>query len=253
MLVRFLTGLLLALLIHGVQAAEPLILVTDDWPPYEYRDENDGRLVGLATETVRAVFQHLQWPKPEIRLQPWARAEREALAGTVDGIFSITPNPQRLGSLYFPDEPLAEEQGVIFYRRDSDHPLNIEQLADLKRLNVGVVRGYAYSAGLWMALNDFGNFTQVTGEDQLFQMLSRGRFDAVISYRHTGLEICRRLGLLEQIASNDSFVLFTHRFYLAFNRERVAQRQAALFSQALADFKRSDEYRLLRERYIVSP
>lgn len=173
--------------------------------------------------------------------------------GRVDGIYTIAPSPERLRHLLFPDEPLTTEQGVLFVRKDLLGPLQIDSLEDIKGLNIGVVRGYVYSSGLWAALNDFGNFSTVTQEEQLFQMLALKRFDAVVSYRNTGVGMVRRLGLSDEIEPYRGYVLFTHRFYLAFNRDQVKKGVVVAFSRQLVAFKKTEAYRQLLHKYLLTP
>ncbi len=247
--------ILLCILLFSVTLlqAEPqpqLRLATDDWPPYEFVDARSGELKGLSTEIVRAVFERMALAEPDVELYPWARAEQEAVAGTVDGIYSITPSPERRRHLVFPDEPLTTEEGLLFVRKDQVGQLQINSVDDLKALNIGVVRGYAYSSGLWQVLNEYGNFIAVTQEEQLFQMLVRRRFDAVISYRNTGVGVVRRLGLSGEIEPYEGYVLFTQPFYLAFNRCQVKKAVIMEFSRQLVVFKKTEAYQQLLQKYL---
>ncbi|MEH6628968.1 MAG: transporter substrate-binding domain-containing protein, partial [Motiliproteus sp.] len=252
MLINIFCILILLFSVAPLRAETQLSLATDDWPPYEFVDVRSGKLNGLSTEIIRAVFERMGLPEPEIELYPWARAEQEAFVGSVDGIYSITPSPERLRHLLFPDEPLTTEQGVLFVRKDRVGLLQIDSVDDLKRLNIGVVRGYAYSSALWMALDDFGNFSAVTQEEQLFQMLALKRFDAVVSYRNTGVGMVRRLSLSDQIEPYEGYVLFAHSFYLAFNRNKVKSDVVQAFSRQLVAFKKTGAYRQLLQKYLTT-
>ncbi|MEH6823803.1 MAG: transporter substrate-binding domain-containing protein [Motiliproteus sp.] len=244
--------LVLLFVAASLRAESPLSLVTDDWPPYEFVDARSGELNGLSTEIIQAVFERMGLAEPKIALHPWARAEQEALVGSVDGIYSISHSPERQRHLLYPEEPLTTEQGVLFVRKDRIGQLQIDSLGDLKKLNIGVVRGYAYSPSLWKALNDFGSFIAVTQEDQLFQMLALRRFDAVVSYRNTGVSILRRLSLDNQIEPYERYVLFSHPFYLAFNRDQVTKGLVVTFSRQLEAFKKTAAYRQLLQKYLLT-
>lgn len=236
---------------NSARAESPFHLLTDDWPPYEYKEIQSSEVTGLSTEIIRAVFKQLQWPQPTIEIYPWARAEQEAMSGKVDGIYSIVNNTERQQQLRYPDEPLAREHGVFFVRKD--HPLAspINSFDDLRSLRIGVVRGYSYSQQLWTALQKFNNYIAVAEEKQLFQMLALDRFDAVVSYRNPGLSMLHRLGLDGQIQPYEGFELFTHSFYLAFNRDRRTHTQVADFSRKLTAFKTTQAYQQLLQRYLT--
>lgn len=249
---RHIICILIVLFFQGsLRAESQLSLVTDDWPPYEFLDARRGELSGLSTEVILAVFEQMGLPEPGIDLYPWARAEQEALVGSVDGIYSIVRSAERQQHLWFPDEPLTTERGVLFVHKDRVDSLQIDSLQDLNKLSIGVVRGYVYSPQLWQALEDFGNFITVTQEEQLFQMLALNRFDAVVSYRNPGISMLRRLSLGDRIEPYDSFELFTHSLYLAFNRNQVKIEEVQAFSRQLVAFKKTEAYRQLLQKYLL--
>ncbi len=229
-------------------APQPLHLVTDEWPPYEFTDPDTQRPSGLAIDILAAVFGRMGLPAPQISVLPWARAEIEARAGKVDGVFVIAPTPERLRDLRFLSEPLVSDQGTLFISSERTAPIRVEALADLKEISVGVVRGYAYSPELWQLLRESGNYTVFTTEHQLLRMVSLGRIDAAVSYRLAGQHIVSKLGLQDSVEPLD-LVLFSHQFFLAFSRSRIADDFVLEFDAELRAFRRSEAYRKLVRRY----
>lgn len=63
------------LAIPGARAAEPVRVLTEEFPPYNYTEH--GRITGLGTELVEAVLQHLGL-QGQFQSMPWARAYETA-------------------------------------------------------------------------------------------------------------------------------------------------------------------------------
>ena len=76
----------LAVFLSTLAAAEPLRVVTEDWPPYNYTE--DGKVVGLATEMVRAILDRAG-VEYTLECLPWARAYGLALNDPNVLIYSI--------------------------------------------------------------------------------------------------------------------------------------------------------------------
>lgn len=76
----------------------------------------------------------------EIRMYPWARAERNAAAG--EGlIFGLPRSAERLHTLHYSD-PAAVNTLWLVTRSDATFPFS--SIADLRGKNVGAVRGFSY-------------------------------------------------------------------------------------------------------------
>lgn len=78
----------------------------------------------------------------EIRMYPWPRAERNALAGDAL-IFGLPPTPERLRRLHYSDAAYSNKLWLVT-RSDATFPFN--GLADLRGKTLGAVRGYHYGA-----------------------------------------------------------------------------------------------------------
>ncbi|MBJ7313543.1 substrate-binding periplasmic protein [Rugamonas sp. CCM 8940] len=82
-----------------------------------------------------------------IKTYPWARAERNALAGA-GLIFGLPPTPERLRQLRY-SAPAASNTLWLVTRSDATFPF--AGLADLAGKTVGAVRGYSYGAAFEQA------------------------------------------------------------------------------------------------------
>ncbi len=229
--------------------AEPLRLVSDDWPPYEYRDATTGEVTGFSTELIRAVLGKLNRAVAPIPIYPWARAEREVQAGNVDGIYTLTRTAPRRTFLYFPEEPLHTDAGVLFVRRDRLPSPPITEVSDIGRLSLAMVRGYSYSPEVLAILASSDQVTEVSDESQLFSMLARGRVDAVLTYRNVGGAVVDRMALGTEIRAITEPVLFQRRYYVGFNKQAVTRQFVEQFSDQLKLLKKSPEYQHLEQKY----
>ncbi len=241
--------LVFILLLPVSVAADPLRLVSDDWPPYEYLDAATGEVTGFSTELVRTVLRSLDRSVAPIHVYPWARAVLEVQTGNADVIYTLTRTAERQGYLYFPDEPLHTDIGTLFVRRDRLPSPPINRVSDLGRLSLATVRGYSYSPEIQAVLAASDQVTQVSNETQLFGMLARGRIDAVLTYRNVGVAVIDRMALGAEIMAITEPPLFQRRYYVGFNKKAVPLQFVEQFSDQLRRLKQSPDYRRLEQKY----
>lgn len=98
----------------GAARAEPLLIYTENYPPYNFLDES-GQVVGLATENVRQVLD-ASGLDYEIRLVPWVRAMHFVETNPNALIFSLTRTPSREGKFDWL-VPLADSIFYVFNRQ----------------------------------------------------------------------------------------------------------------------------------------
>lgn len=156
-------SLLLAVLFTLPAAAlseKPVIdVVTSEYPPYEYL--SDGEVIGEDTRIIRRVLSDMGY-QANIRILPWARAEKLVRSGRADMLFSLTFSETRDRHYYF-TSPISTAQDTFFKRRDRD--LDWQTLDDLTGLNFGLSAAYSYSPAFMDWLFD-GNarITKITHE-----------------------------------------------------------------------------------------
>lgn len=159
------------------RAAEPLHLVTLNWPPYEYAE--DGEVKGIAVEIVREIFDRLDTPI-EIQLNPWARSLKMVRRGRADAIFTAYRTPEREKFLTYCDEVLAMQRVGLFARADADisYDGDMQSLRDMK---VAVVRDVSYGRK-FDTMADSGGFAEVrvvNNAHATVRLLKRGDVDIV--------------------------------------------------------------------------
>ena len=134
----FVARLVLCLVVAGLAlpftaAAEPLRVVTEEFPPYNYTDK--GHVTGLATEVVEAVLKEIG-VQATIQSMPWARAYDIARNGENVLIFSITRTAER-EKMFKWIGPVAPSDWSLFALRGRE--VLLKQLADAKAYRTATV------------------------------------------------------------------------------------------------------------------
>lgn len=117
----------------GVRA-ETIKVVTSEFPPFQYTENN--KIVGLTTEIVEAVIKDAGYSS-EMKIYPWPRTYKMGLKEPNVLIFSIVRTPER--------EKLFKWIGVIapynvyFWKLKSRKDIKISSLEDAKKYVAGAV------------------------------------------------------------------------------------------------------------------
>jgi len=121
----------------GNSFAEKISVYATVYPPYQI-DQN-GKMTGVNTEIVRAIFQDAEIPF-EIKYVPWSRAQKIVGDDSLkdSAIYCLGRNAQR--------EPKYKWVGVYFYQKVGfltlkNSGVKITSLDDVKKYLIGLVRG----------------------------------------------------------------------------------------------------------------
>ena len=129
------------------------------------------------------LFEYLETEldvKFQVRMYPWARAERKARSGG-GLVFGLPKNPDRLRELHY-SEAVASNTLWIVTRSDATFPF--ESLADLKGKTIGAVRGYGYGDEFEQSRNKlFRVEDDIPSRTTRLQRLLLKRVDAVLLYQ----------------------------------------------------------------------
>ena len=138
---------------------------------------------------LKAIYNQANIPL-ELVITPSARALVQSSAGKLDGelqrIYALAdsyPTLIRVPTPFTYFEPAAFTTNT---------KIKINGWRSLHGLNVGMVRGMKFAE---LGLQGMEGIQQVTGSDQLFNMLSAGRVDVIVSARFNGLYHIARFNL----------------------------------------------------------
>jgi polar amino acid transport system substrate-binding protein len=119
-------------------SAEPLTIVTEDYPPFNLTKTGGSEVIGISTDLLRKAFEKtgIQY---NISLYPWARSYDMAMTTTNTCVYSTTRTEER-EPLFKWVGPLVNDDWVLLGRSDSP---KLNSLNDAKPYTVGGYQGDA--------------------------------------------------------------------------------------------------------------
>jgi polar amino acid transport system substrate-binding protein len=229
------------------QTQEPLVLLTEPWPPYIVQNEK-GEFSGVHTEIILAAFKEM---KREVRIEayPWKRCLAMIEDRQGDAIFTLNKNPERERFLFFPVQPVAESPSVFFVLKTNIGRVKYESFKDLAGLTIGVTNGKEYEGGL-LQQKDL-TFDVAVKDEMNIAKLGTGRIDLWPSDMYVGYE------LINQVESGKYKGQITHlpkylnnsHVYLGFARKPGYDKLAKQFNSALTKIQRSGAYKAIVTKY----
>lgn len=157
---------------------EAMNWMTEQYPPYNYRDNRDGRVKGIAVDILMEMFKRIGVKKaPEdLEILPWPRSYKYLLERPNTVLFSTTYTMERLQHFKFVG-PIVPTQVSIIVKKDRN--IKVHTVEELNKLRIGVVTD---DVGEQLILS-LGVHTQAIHKNNtalgLVQMLDRGRLDAI--------------------------------------------------------------------------
>ncbi|WP_191487806.1 substrate-binding periplasmic protein [Pseudomonas sp. FEN] len=237
------TAALLCLLLGTPVRAEPYQIVTEEWAPYNYQENN--RLTGLSTEIVRGIMA-LTGDHFEIVLLPSMRSIRTLKTRPKTILYSLFRTAER-EPLYKWVGPIVEESIHPYQLANARQPVNsLEQLRHAPRITTrqaGLIPDTLQAQG-------FNNLEKIASESQqLYRMLLAGRTDIIVGDTDAGVAYYSRqlniaLGTLRRIPIE----LYRSSLYIAFSPD-CDDKLVAAWANALEQMRRSGELERIQARY----
>ncbi|MDR0279594.1 MAG: transporter substrate-binding domain-containing protein [Paucimonas sp.] len=146
-----LTKLLFLLsLTTAAQASEPVVLVTENFPPYNMSSDGksfarEPEIQGIAADLVREMFRRADVPYSMTLRFPWTRVYQQAKDTPNHGVFVLAREPDR-EHLFKWVGPLGPDDWVLLARAGST--LQLDSLEQAKGLRVGAYKGDAIAESL---------------------------------------------------------------------------------------------------------
>lgn len=161
-----------------VDAIESMNWITEQYPPFQFRDSEDGQVKGICVDILMAIFEKLGVDKTrkDLTILPWARGYQAALNKPGTALFSMTPTEERQKLFKFVG-PIVPTQISLVAKKS--RKLKIESVADMNRLRIGVIRD-DIGDQLLRALGVSGKAIRPKATaDAIVRMLYRDRLDAI--------------------------------------------------------------------------
>lgn len=225
--------------------AETVTLLATEYPPYTSPMlPKEGVVIAITI----AAFQRAG-DQVVIRYRPWARAIYEVREGGSDGIIGVWRSKARETFLAY-SQPLLDNE-IGFYGR-ADHRQDVHDLSKLKRLTIGVVRGYlnppnfeAAKLRTEEALDDEANLRKLAAGRVDLALIDKGVASYLLHYRLPGQR--DELVWLEPR-------VYTLPLYIGFSK-RVPhwRRHVADFNAGLAALQRDGSLEQIRRELAFGP
>lgn len=240
----FVSWVILSLFVLAVSAADEILLVTEEWAPYNYTEA--GELTGFSTEIVQNILDVLK-ENYEIRLLPSMRASNLLNTRPHTMMFSMFRIPER-ETLYQWIGPLSDAS-IFFYKRKGDSR-RFTSLEDMKQ----VVRIACRHAGLIPTLlleQGFSNLDMTaTSSLPVYQKLLHGRCDLAISDADLGVRYqLKSLDVkLDEVFEKIPIPVFEAELYIACSKD-IPEAEIQRWNSALDTLKINGVYGQILQKY----
>ena len=223
---------------------EKLRVAMVNWPPAKIIENGrfggtDVLMLDELADQIGIVLEYVECP--------WRRCLVMIEAGEVDLISSITRSPERERYLQFIEPPYRNGYDIYFYTRGTD----LSRYEDLQGLSIGLIRGSAYFDRLDHD-HSLAKFA-VTREDQLIEMLSRGRLDVVVGIGRNLDYLIQRRKLSTVIRRTSLVVPTIAPTYIAISRKSSGLYLASRIGQALLKMTRANRIQIIEREFMAKP
>ncbi|MDC8785837.1 substrate-binding periplasmic protein [Roseateles koreensis] len=225
---------------HSSPHAQRLVLVTEEYPPYNMSDAN-GQVTGISTDIVKAMLEAAGYDY-EVAAYPWARAIAMARTQVNTCVYSMSRTPER-ETLYKWIGPLVYNDWTLFARVGSSR---LNQLDEAMNMRIGSYQGDAIVS----YLQTRGHQVDVAPSDDVNpKKLLAGRIDFWATGRLIG-----QYRLQQQGISNIEPVLKFNRteMYLACQKQ-LPDEQVRLLNNTLAGLDKKGVIRKIYASYGYTP
>jgi len=220
--------------------AETVVLISLDYPPYEFQTPQNG-LRGFDVEVIEEAFKRVN-TSAVVKFLPWKRGIEQTKAGSFAGIFSCSHRVEREEYLIF-SAPISRQTEGYFVRSDFAGfvPTNLKAAKELK---VATVLGWAATK----TMDEAGaNVTEYRTVGLVFRDLLKG----IIDYSYLPLEgpIYKAMNL--GISKDLRFIKVREKnLYICFSKqwpniEKIVQK----FNEGLAAVRKDGSYDRIHARY----
>ena len=215
-------AVLFCLLLTTSVRAEQYQVVTEEWAPYNYRENN--QLTGMATEIVRAIMA-LTGDDFQVVVLPSMRSALALKTRPKTIMYSLFRTAER-EPLYKWVGPIVEESIYAYQLANTEQPVNsVEQLLHAPRIttrHAGLIPDTLQSRG-------FNNLEKSATESlQLYRMLLAGRTDIIVGDTPAGVaHYSRQLNIAPGTLRQIPIELYRASLYIAFSLDSDDERVAA--------------------------
>lgn len=223
-----------------------LLIVHTDWFPYTYQE--NGKSLGFEIEVFKEVMKQMNI-EVEFVEYPWKRCLNALENGSADGLISLLKTPEREKFTYYPDTHISVSKTVFFTQKDKEIQFN-GSYEGLKNYRIGVVLGFSYGEAFDKA--DYLQKDNAVNVETIIKKILAGRNDLGAENQAVINATAIKLGVKDQIKFIEP-PIHTNKLYVGFSKAKGHEKLCKDFSKALAEFKATDNYNKILEKYGIDP
>lgn len=239
-----LAACLLALAPQAAAQQARLRVVFTEWFPYTYLDQ--GRAAGFEIEIFKAVARAMGL-EAEFVQYPWKRCLAAMKSGEAHALISLLQTPERQEYTLFPQEHISVSRTVFFTTAGRAMAFD-GTYAGLAGHTIGVIAGFSYGPAFDQAQGL--RKEEVADAKLLIRKVLSGRNDLAAENQAVITALARQMGVLDGLSFLEP-PIHTQRLYVGFSRHHHLEGLCREFSQALARFKQTPQYREILVKYGV--
>lgn len=234
-------------LLFGIPVwSQTLQIATEEFPPYNYRD--NGQITGMSTEVVLAACKAVDLPT-EINVYPWARTYEIAQTEPNTLIFSIARSPGREKRFQWAGT-VAPAQSCFFALR-SRTDIRIDTLAEARKYYIITqLKGWIAQVLLKQEFVEGKHFFGITSADRAYLMLRTGRGDLLGYPELVMYHVVKNTGLKPERAVRKVYCFKDGlQLYAAFSLN-TPRKVVERFQTGLQVIKSDGTYQIILEKYL---
>lgn len=237
--------IIMGLLLSASYAAEEILIVTEEWPPYNYSE--DGKIAGFSTEIVQNLLEIMK-KNYEIQILPSMRSSHTLNTRPHTMMFSMFRTPER-ESQYKWIGPLVDASIYFYKRKDSN--IKIERLEDMKNANLNVCCRQAGLVRNLLGEKGFHNLdATATKSLPIYQKLLAGRCDLAISDTDLGVRYNLKFinVKMDDVLEKIPILIFEAGLYIVGSKD-ISDEEIQQWQSALETLKASGVYEKIFQKY----
>jgi polar amino acid transport system substrate-binding protein len=207
-------------------------------------------------EVYRQVFAAMG-QEVSIESFPSKRAWMMIVRGEREGMPNVIRTSERERFCSFPDEPLRKNGWVFFVRTADVGKLKFSSFDDLVGHDVAVNQAIPQGSEQppvfpepWKLLREHNNLIETDSNIESLRMLGAGRVDYALMGLGLGRYYIARMGLSGEIEPILSPRVMDGDVSVCFSKARVSPSLVDAFSRALKQFKQTDAYKAILNKYV---
>ena len=231
----------------AVKALEQMEWITEQYPPFNFRDEADGQVKGICVDILLEIFKKLGviGGRGDFKVLPWARGYQAALNKPGTALFSMTFSEER-NQLFRLVGPIVPTQVSLLARKSLG--LKVESVTDMNALRIGVIRDDIGDQLIRkLGLSSKAIHTKAVA-DHIVRMLYRDRLDAIAYADHIARHHSRLAGL-DPSELESVYVLKKSHLAYAFHRS-IDPKVLEAFRAALDELRADGTVDRIRDDYL---